>query len=234
MSRRTGILGFASALVAALLAVSCASQHAGDSLAFDAAPLFGMVYDGENQPCAGVRLTVDGREGPLSDARGRFVVPGLARGEHRIVARKDGYEDLAVSLAFLARTDVLHLRMTSFDQLLGMAQEALRDTRCDDAEAYLSRAERLDPVDAVLRYLFALHAWKTGQFAAAVGHLNAIVSDGGKQPAVLLFLADLYERNLGDRGKAIESLEAYLELRSDPDVELRLEALREQQRTRMP
>jgi hypothetical protein len=230
MSSRTGILGFTSALVVALLGVSCASQHAHDGLAFDAAPLFGMVYDEENQPCAGVRLSVDGREGPMSDVRGRFVVPDLARGEHGLVARKDGYEDLTVSIAFLERTDVLHLRMISFDQLLGMAQEALQDARFGAAEAYLVRAERLDPVDAVLRYLFALHAWKTGQFVAAVGHLNAIVSAGGKQPAVLLFLADLYERNLGDREKAIESLEAYLVLRSDPDAERRLKALREQQR----
>ena len=134
MGSRTGILGFASVLVVALLGVSCASQQAGDGLAFDAAPLFGMVYDEENQPCAGVRLAVDGREGPLSDVRGRFVVPDLARGEHQLVARKDGYEDLAVSIAFLERTDVLHLSMTSFDQLLGMAQEALRDARFGDAE----------------------------------------------------------------------------------------------------
>lgn len=228
MSSRTGILGFASVFVVALLGVSCTSQRARDGLAFDAAPLFGMVYDEENQPCAGVRLSVDGREGPLSDVRGRFVVPELTRGEHNLVARKDGYEDLTVSITFLERTDVLHLRMTSFDQLLGMAQEALQDARFGDAEAYCARAERLDPSDAVLRYLFALHAWKTGQFAAAVGHLKAIVSAGGKQPAVLLFLADLYERNLGDREKAIESLEAYLVLRSDPDAEQRLKALREQ------
>lgn len=231
MSRSTGFACFASALVAALLTVSCASQKARDGLAFDAAPLFGMVYDEENQPCAGVRLSVDGSEGPLSDLRGRFVVPDLARGEHRLVARKDGYEDLAVSLVFLNRTDVLHLRMTSFDQLLGMAQEALRDARFSDAEASLLRAERLDPSDAVLRYLFALHAYKTGQFSAAVGHLAAIMSAGGKQPAVLLFLADIYEQNLGDRAKAIENLEAYLVLRGDPDVEQRLEVLREQQRT---
>jgi tetratricopeptide (TPR) repeat protein len=230
MSSRNGILGFTFALAAALLGVSCASQHERDRLAFDAAPLFGMVYDEENQPCAGVRLSVDGSEGPLSDVRGRFIVPDLARGEHRLVARKDGYEDLSVDFAFLERTDVLHLRMTSFDQLLGMAQEALQEARFGDAEACLTRAQRLDPADAVLRYLFALHAWKTGKFLEAVGHLNAIASAGGRQPAVLLLLADLYERNLGDRAKAIENLEAYLALRSDPDVERRLEALRAEQR----
>jgi hypothetical protein len=231
MSRRTGIQRFAPALLAALLAVSCASEKARDGLAFDTAPLFGMVYDGDNQPCAGVRLSVDGSEGPLSDLRGRFVVPDLARGEHRLVARKEGYEDLSIRIAFLNRTDVLHVSMTSFDQLLGMVQEALRDNRFDDAAASLARAERLDASDAVLRYLYALHAWKTGQWAAAVNHLNAIAGAGGRQPAVLLFLADLYERQLGDPGKAIENLEAYLILRDDPDVRQRLEALRERQRS---
>ena len=230
MGIRTGILGYALALVVALLGVSCASQQADDGRAFATAPLFGMVYDGENQPCAGVRIAVDSRDGLLSDVRGRFVVPDLARGDHQLVARKDGYEELAISIAFLERTDVLHLSMTSFDQLLGMAQEALRDARFGDVEAYLARAERLDPDDGVLRYLFALHAWKTGQSAAAAGHLNAIVRAGGRQPAVLLFLADLYERDLDDREKAIESLEAYLAQRGDPDAERRLEALREPQR----
>jgi hypothetical protein len=231
MSGRSGIRCLVSAFFAALLTISCASEKVRDGLAFEAAPLFGMVYDEENQPCAGVRLTVDGVEGPLSDLRGRFIVPDLGRGEHRLIARKEGFEELSIPFAFLARTDVLYLRMTSFDELLGMAQEALRDSRLGDAAALLARAERLDPEDSVLRYLFALHAWKTGRYAEAAGHLNAIAGDGGRQPAVLLFLADLYERHLGDPAKAIENLEAYLILRDDPDVRQRLEALRERQRT---
>jgi len=230
MGGRSGVRLFASALLAALLGFSCASAKGSDGTAFDTAALFGMVYDGENQPCAGVRLTVDGREGPVSDLRGRFVVPDLARGEHRLVARKDGYEDLAVEFPFLDRTDVLHLSITSFDQLLGMAQDALRDGRLGEAEAALARAERLDPADPVLRYLFALHAWKAGRYAEAVSHLDRIAGDGGRQPAVLLLLADLYERHLGDPAKAIENLEAYLRLRDDPEVRQRLEALRQRQR----
>jgi tetratricopeptide (TPR) repeat protein len=213
MGRVSGIRVLAFALLATLLAVSCASERARDGLAFDTAPLFGMVYDGENQPCAGVRLMVDGKEGPLSDLRGRFVVPDLARGEHRF-----------------DRTDVLHVSMTSFEQLLGMAQDALRDNRLGEAEAVLERAERLDPEDAVLRYLFAVHAWRAGRYADAVRHLDRIEGGRGRQPAVLLLLADLYERHLGDAEKAIENLEAYLLIRDDPDVRQRLEALRQRER----
>jgi Flp pilus assembly protein TadD len=230
MGRVSGIRVLAFALLATLLAVSCASERARDGLAFDTAPLFGMVYDGENQPCAGVRLMVDGKEGPLSDLRGRFVVPDLARGEHRLVARKDGFEDLAVEFPFFDRTDVLHVSMTSFEQLLGMAQDALRDNRLGEAEAVLERAERLDPEDAVLRYLFAVHAWRAGRYADAVRHLDRIEGGRGRQPAVLLLLADLYERHLGDAEKAIENLEAYLLIRDDPDVRQRLEALRQRER----
>jgi tetratricopeptide (TPR) repeat protein len=233
MSRRT-VIALASALAAALLGVSCASQKARGDLAFASAPLLGMVYDQENQPCAGVRFEVDGLEGPASDLRGRFVVPDLARGGHRLVARKDGYEDLAVSLEFSNRTDVLHLRMTSFDQLLGMAREALRESRFGDAEEFLSRAERLDALDAVLRYLLAVRDYRLGRYAEAVDHLNAIAGGGRRQPAVLLFLADIYERNLGNRGKAIECLAAYLALRGDPDAEKRLEALKERESAAVP
>jgi len=219
-------LRVAPVLLFVLLAGSCASQRGGLAADFDAAPLFGMVYDGQNQPCAGVGIEVDGVEGPRSDLRGRFVVPGLTRGQHGIVARKDGYEELIVSVSFLARTDVLHLRLTSFAQLLEAAQAALRDARLADAAALLARAESLDADDALLSYLLALHAWKAGDFPSAVSRLEAMLAAGGPQPAVLLFLADIHERDLDDPAKAITSLEAYLALRADPDAERRLATLK--------
>jgi hypothetical protein len=212
-------------VLAALLAGSCASHGPGLVADFDAAPLFGMVYDGADQPCEGVGIEVDGAEGPRSDLRGRFVIPGLPRGDHRIVARKDGFEDLSVDVSFLARTDVLHLRLTSFEQLLDMAQASLRDGRLADAGGLLARAGKLEADDPVLRYLLAILAWKERDFAGAAVRLEALLADRGPQPAVLLFLADIYERDLDDPAKAAARLEAYLALRADPDVERRLASL---------
>jgi hypothetical protein len=185
-----------------------------------------MIYDTENQPCAGVQLAVDGTDGPMTDIRGRFVIPELSKGDHSVVAKKEGYETLAVSISFLARTDVLHLEMTSFSQLLALAQASFRDTHWNEGEGFLLRAERLDHTDAVLRYLFAVCAYRTGDCAMAIEYLNAIRAGGREEPAVLLLLADIYEKGLEDPEKAIASLEAYLKLRDDPDAKRRLEEMK--------
>jgi len=211
---------------AALLLVTCATQGKRGEISFPPAPLYGMVYDADNQPCAGVQLGVDGAAGPQTDIRGRFIIPELSRGGHTIIANKSGYETLLISISFLNRTDVLHLHMTSFGQLLAMAEKSLGEQRWADAEGFLGRAEKLNPEDAVLRYLLAINAYKTGAFSRAAGYLAAILASGNAAPSVYLFLADICEINLGDRGKAVSHLESYLKLRPDPAVEKRLEELK--------
>jgi tetratricopeptide (TPR) repeat protein len=213
-------------LASALLCASCASQPANDALTFDSASLFGMIYDENNQPCGGARLTIDGQPGPQTDIRGRFVVADLSRGQHAIVARKDGYEDLSVQFTFLNRTDVLYLRMISFDQLLSRAERAFDERKWDDAEAALRRAAKLDSGDTVMMYLEAIRQYKTEKYADAARQLESILSRGEREPYVYLFLADLYEQNLNDLSKAAEYLQRYLERRADADVEKRLADLK--------
>jgi tetratricopeptide (TPR) repeat protein len=211
-----------------LAVVSCASRDTTDDLSFETAPLFGMIYDQDNQPCAGVQLTVDGAAGPLSDIRGRFMVPALSRGRHTVSAARQGSEPLTQSFLFLDRTDVLYLRMTSFGQLLGMAQGALRDLQWGDARALLDRAAKIEPEDPLLRYLLAVYAYRTGDSERALSELGALVSRGNAQPAVYLFLADIYAKSVDGRRKAIAALDAALKLRSDPDVEKRIAELKGQ------
>ncbi len=219
----------ASFALAVLLLASCASQKNIDQQTFDTAPLFGMIYDADNQPCPGVQLIVDGAPGPVTDIRGRFVIPGLARGSHTIVARKASFEELSAKIDFLNRTDALHLTMTSFGQLLDLAQQSLSDMSWAEAGGYLARAAKLDPTDGLLRYFTAVLAYKKGDYAAAEQTLNAILASGTAEPAVYLFLADLYQNNLNDVNKAISSLESYLKLRADPDAESRLAQLKASQ-----
>ena len=211
---------------AALLLMTCATHGKRGEISFPPAPMYGMVYDADNQPCAGVQVGVDGSAGPQTDIRGRFILPEISRGEHTVSAKKSGYETLLVGISFLNRTDVLHLRMTSFGQLLGMAEKSLGEQRWADAEAFLRRAEKLDPEDAVLRYLLAIKAYKTGAFSIAADYLAAILASGNAAPSVYIFLADICEKNPGERGRAVACLESYLTLRPDPAVEKRLEELK--------
>jgi tetratricopeptide (TPR) repeat protein len=213
-------------MASALLCASCATtEEKTDGFSFESAALFGMVYDGDNQPCAGVRVSLDGVEGPITDIRGRFILPELPRGVHEVTARKVGYEDLSVSFAFLSRTDVLYLRMTSLAQLLAQAEQSLEARRWEEADAFLVRAERLDPADPVTMYLKAVRWYKLEKYAEAAGQLEAILTKGFKEPSVYLFLADLYERRLGDPARARSNLEAYLVIKWDADVEKRWKAL---------
>lgn len=216
----------AIALLVALCAASCATQAEKEPLAFDRASLFGMIYDTDNQPCAGVALEVDGKAASSTDIRGRFVLPDLAMGEHRLDARKEGYEGLSVAFHFLNRTDVLYLRMFSLAGLLQMAEDELDQRRWSDAAALLGRARDLDDADPVLGYLLALLAYRTDRFQDAVGHLDGLVSGGCREPHVYLLLADLYEHHLDDPERAAANLASYLDLRADPEVRKRLEGLR--------
>ncbi len=216
----------ACALLAVLLFISCASQDTVDIINFDKAALFGMIYDDDNQPCAGAALTIDGKKGQITDIRGRFVLPDLSRGKHVLIARKEGYEDLTSAFEFLNKTDVVYLRIVSFSQLLSKAERTLEERKWDDADAFLGRAEKIDAGDSVFLYLRAVQAHKTGRHRDAVDYLTIIIAKGVKDPYVYLFLADLYEKNLNEPAKAIESLETYLTKRADNDVEMRLEGLR--------
>ena len=213
-------------MCAALLLATCTTQGKRGEISFPPAPLYGMVYDADNQPCAGVQVGVDGSAGPQTDIRGRFILPEISRGEHTVSAKKSGYETLLVGISFLNRTDVLHLRMTSFGQLLGMAEKSLGEQRWAEAAAFLGRAEKLDPEDAVLRYLLALKAYRTGASSLAADYLFAILASGNAAPSVYIFLADIFEIDLDERGKAVFYLESYLKLRPDPAAEKRLEELK--------
>jgi len=218
-------------LLAALLLSACATQQKRDPLSFDKAPLFGMIYDEENQPCAGARLFVDGGEGKgetglVTDIRGRFVLPDLTRGVHDVVAKKEGYEELSTKIAFLNRTDALFLRMVSFGQLLTNAEKAIEARKWEQAQELLGRAGKLDSGDSVLLYLQAVMAYRTADYPAAVGYLNNILDEGIHEPSVYLFIADIYEKKLSDSGKAIENLQAYLGEHADPNAEKRLAALK--------
>ena len=212
-----------------LLLLGCKTVTNENPLQFETAPLFGMIYDLDNKPCAGVSVRVDGLPGETSDIDGRFVLPGLKRGPHSVRASAENHEPLEVRFSFDSRTQVLYLKMVSFDQLLALAQGALDGKRWADADLLLKRASALNESDAVLLYLQAILDYRQGDPAAAERRLSSLVDSGRATAPVFLFLADLYQYSLGQPASARRALDEYLRQAEDADVRTRLESLRVQQ-----
>lgn len=216
-------------IVALSLAVctllSCSTTRVNDPRSFSAAPLYGMIYDLDNRPVAKALLTIDGKRGPNSDVTGRFVVPSLARGSHEIVAEKEGYETLRISLSFLDDTQVLYLQICSQQQLLSLAGDKIEEMEWGEAHAYLRRAAAVDETDPVYRFITAILDLHLNQPREAEKTLLSLLATGYEKPAIYLFLADLHQFLLEKPEEAANDLRRYLALRSDPQVQKRLKAL---------
>jgi len=212
-------------LLGTLLLASCATASNQDPLKFESAPLFGMIYDLDNRACAGISLAVDGTQKATSDIDGRFVLLALKRGAHTLRAAGPGYENVDLSFAFLNRSQVLYVKLVSFDQLLAQAQDALDGRKWQDAHALLERAAAIHGSDTVLAYLRAILQYQRGDAVGAASRLEALVEAGSTIPYVYLFLADLYQYSLAKPDLAARALTRYLEQNDDPDARRRLDAL---------
>jgi hypothetical protein len=212
-------------LVLLLASASCVSNREQKLREFQEAPLFGMVYDHDQKPCPAAAVRVDGEERAQTDINGRFAVVDLSRGEHRIGVRKQGYEDLELSVQFLNRDQILYLRVISLRQLLEQAEAALEKKKLAETASLLARADKIDAGDPVGVYLKALYLLEKGAAAEAAEVLEGLARGGYREAILYLSLADIYQYRLRDLTRAAASLRTYLELQNDPDVRARLKVL---------
>lgn len=210
----------------ALLLGSCRTVSNENPLQFDSAPLFGMIYDMDNRPCAGVSLLLDGGQTSTTDLDGRFVLLGVKHGPHTLTAASEDREALEVRFDFQNQTHVLYLKMVSFDQLLSQAQDALDRKKWAEADRALRRAAAIHEADTVLVYLRAILDHQQGDSAGAAARLESLLAGGAAAPIIYLFLADLYQDSLGKPGAARGALGEYLKQVEDADVRKRLEDLK--------
>jgi hypothetical protein len=216
----------AVALASALLVGSCLTQREERLREFTEAPLTGMVYDHDQAPCANALVVVDGTDGPHTDINGRFATDPIGRGGHRVLVKKQGFEELEVSFEFMNRNQVLYLRVISVDQLLRQAETALEGKRLVEVERLLARAQAIDAANPVGKYLCALWHLERDEADAAADILTELERAGYREPIVFLTLADVYEFHLARTAEAILQLEQYLKLQGDPEVSKRLDELR--------
>ena len=124
---------------------------------------------------------------------------------------------------------MLYLKVVSFTQLLRRVEQALEERRIGQAEELIGRAERLNAADPVLLYLKAMYLLEAERAEEALRSLEQILGGGYREAVVYLTLADIYQYRMDDVPRAARALEEYLRLQKDPEVQKRLEALREQE-----
>ena len=207
-----------------LFFLSCATKNPRD---FESAPLYGMVYDYDNQTCTDVLIRVNEEHETKSDINGRFVVTDLSRGNHQITAIKEGYETLTFSFNFTTRSQVLYIRMISFYQLLKNIEKELEAKNWYEVESLLERAEKIKTDDPIEQYLKAVYLNQTGQHDEAIQILRSILNQNYKEPIIYLTLSDIYFYKKNDIPNAIEYVEQYLKLESDREVQKRYESMKE-------
>lgn len=205
---------------------SCLTKDRAASMEFAKAPLFGMVYDFDNQPCSGALIIFDDEEGPQTDINGRFVIGFLSSGEHKVQVKKEGYEELTANFKFSSKNQVLYLRVISFNQLLRKTEYALEKKRLKETGELIKRLEAINADDPVAMYLKAVYLLECRKPEEAVIILNTILAKGYSEPVVYITLADIYQYRIDDTNKAISNLEKYLQIQRNNKVEKRLEALK--------
>lgn len=215
----------------ALLALTCKTTE--DPAEFESSNLPGMIYDGDNSPCEQVRIRAfkiqGGDEEALfsveTDINGRFTLPGLDRGDYRIVAEKEGYESLESFFSYASRMEVLYLKMYSQDQLLVLAADSLDQGRYDKALSFLVRSAEVDGGNPRHLYTYAVYSYHSGEFEKALESLEKIPAAGFDSPWVYLLMGDIYQYKLDNPLKALEALRQFSFRVDDGEVKSRIKEL---------
>lgn len=214
------LLAFVPLALAAL--GSCASSATPRTLP----PLNGMIYDYDNIPVASAAVEVDGKQTTSSDVNGRFALSDYLPGQYAIVVKKAGYETVQLNIKYDDPTQILYIKLFSVDQLLKLAEDAFALRNWQETEDFLRRAELIQPGNIPLRFLQAALGFRRGDNDTAQRKLTELMADEANDPYIHVFLADLFQYRLNDGPTALSHLDAFLNMRYDPEIEKRRDELR--------
>jgi len=213
------------ALAASALIAGCATENSGGFSATSAL-LRGMVYNGNRMPVqdASVNWIVEGKtvKTARTDIHGRYLMPEVSFGKVTLQFVKAGYEELLWSFSYEKPTQVVYVRMSSFNELLDDAAANIQKRNWAQAASSLDRAEKMDPDNVVVVYLQAEMQSRQGNLEKAVALLEGLSSRKDQSFAVELSLADLYQDKLGQPDKALLHLKSALAIQDDIEVENRI------------
>lgn len=146
-----------------VLLVSCKTVPKNDGNLLN-----GMIYDEENEPVANAMIFIDGEYLTSSDVAGHFILNKNFKGNNiKILCSKKGYEDVGIECELLSVPQLVYIKMSSFYQLLSLAEREILDNRIEDAKQTLERAEAVNPEQITTRYLRAICFYKQRDFKKA-------------------------------------------------------------------
>ncbi|MDR2767433.1 MAG: hypothetical protein LBB82_03800 [Treponema sp.] len=187
----------AAAVLLLTVPLSCASvrevkRSSGEAL------MYGMIYDGENMSVQGVTVYVDGKAAASSDVQGRFILVSKKRNRLAVRLEKNGYESIETEVRF-DPMEALHFTLLNGSQLLGMAENAMEESRYADAEELCGRVLNLerDRIEALfLRSLALFRQRKADEAHYALEYLRSITGDRSYIQTLLSAIKNLQEKEV--------------------------------------
>lgn len=180
--------------VAALVLTSCATEYRYVG-AFRRADLAGVVYPAsggaESRGVAGARISLNGEEEVVADSRGRFLLPRVRIGGHRLEVRREGYLPVERRIEFLNRSEIVYVRLLSVEEARRQAVRAYESGRLDRAEDLARRLVEYREGDLVGRYLLAARALARGRASRGLGHLRRLSRPDRRRPPVTALRREL-------------------------------------------
>lgn len=197
--------------------------------------LQGIIYDYNSEPVSGAEIFLlendsdkPAKSVAFSDITGHFSINSIKNyKEYTLIAKRDSYEDSSLQFLLSNSSQIIYLRMYSYNQLLSLAEEKVALKDYDTAEAYIKRAEAVGTSPLSYTYLLAVINYLRGSYNEALLYCENLINQGFTNSYIYLLLADIYENGFGNKEKTIYYLEEYLKQNYNPDVEKRLDNLME-------
>ena len=214
-----------SLMLIAFVLAACQSMDNRTISPFTEAPLFGMIYDSKSSPVSGATVVLDNTVTAYTDINGKVVLQAVSRGQHTVLIRKNGFEEMRIEVNFSSREQVLYANLVSLDTILGKLEKALLSGTLTDAAALMQRASSINPKNIRLQYLIAMYHVRKKSYAHALTELKRLSAQYPDDPYLVMTQAHILFFGLDKKNSSISILKNYLAFHTNAEVEKLIKTL---------